>query len=37
MQEVKSIKKISDSMQELDQLAKSLVKNPEDALLVSQL
>ncbi len=34
MQEVKSIKKISDSMQELDQLAKSLVKNPEDALLV---
>tara|TARA_R100000988_G_scaffold45854_1_gene22613 strand:+ start:727 stop:975 length:249 start_codon:yes stop_codon:yes gene_type:complete len=34
MQEVKSIKKISDSMQELDQLARSLVKNPEDALLV---
>ena len=34
MREVKSIKKISDSMQELDQLAKSLVKNPEDALLV---
>ena len=34
MQEIKSIKKISDSMQELDQLAKSLVKNPEDALLV---
>jgi|TARA_E500000318_G_scaffold101675_1_gene105327 hypothetical protein len=34
MREVKSIKKISDSMQELDQLARSLVKNPEDALLV---
>ena len=34
MQEIKSIKKISDSMQELDQLARSLVKNPEDALLV---
>ena len=30
MQEVKSIKKISDSMQELDQLARSLVKNPEE-------
>ena len=34
MQEIKSIKKISDSMQELDKLARSLVKNPEDALLV---
>ena len=34
MREVKSIKKISDSMQELDQLARSLVKNPEDALLI---
>ena len=35
MREVKSIKKISDSMQELDQLARSLVKNPEDALFVA--
>ena len=34
MQETKRVKKISDTMQELDQLARSLVKNPEDALLV---
>ena len=34
MQEVKAVKKISDSMQELDELARSLVKNSEEALLV---
>ena len=34
MQEVKAVKKISDTMQELDELARSLVKNPEEALLV---
>ena len=34
MQEVKAVKKISDSMQELDELARSLIKSPEEALLV---
>jgi|TARA_R100000908_G_C3636253_1_gene74697 hypothetical protein len=34
MQETKKVKKISDAMQELDQLAQSLVREPEDALLV---
>ena len=32
--EIKKVKIISDSMQEIDSLARSLIKKPEDALLV---
>ena len=32
--EIKKVKIISDSMQEIDTLARSLIKKPEDALLV---
>jgi len=33
-QEIKNVKTISDAMQEIDTLATSLIKKPEDALLV---
>ena len=33
-QEIKNVKIISDAMQEIDTLATSLIKKPEDALLV---
>ena len=33
-QEIKNVKIISDAMQEIDTLAASLIKRPEDALLV---
>ena len=32
--EIKKVKIISDAMQEIDTLARSLIKKPEDALLV---
>lgn len=33
-QEIKNVKTISDAMQEIDTLATSLIKKPEDALLI---